>query len=283
MSFTLTRDAEEFTARAGRLLEGRVDYNVLATVLMNVQDGRHAEPPPLFAYGTDPSGEVVWGALRTPPWPMLAGGLEPDLELEPEAAGGLLALWLAEDPHLPGVSGQPCPARAIARGWSANTGRPTRCRISMAMHALDGVRDPPRPASGQLRVAGPGDRPLLLDWWRGFVRDSGVIEADPAAAVDARLYQRGLLVWEDGAPVSMVGITRPVAGVVRLGPVYTPEAARRRGYAGTAVAAVSRRALAAGARTCILFTDLANPTSNKIYAEVGYRRFADWEEHEFGP
>jgi hypothetical protein len=26
---------------------------------------------------------------------------------------------------------------------------------------------------------------------------------------------------------------------------------------------------------------LANPTSNKIYAEVGYRRFGDWEEFDF--
>jgi predicted GNAT family acetyltransferase len=33
----------------------------------------------------------------------------------------------------------------------------------------------------------------------------------------------------------------------------------------------------------MLFTDLANPTSNKIYAEVGYERFGDWEEHEFLP
>jgi hypothetical protein len=46
-------------------------------------------------------------------------------------------------------------------------------------------------------------------------------------------------------------------------------------------AATSRRALARGARTCILYTDLLNPTSNKIYAEVGYRRVADWEELAF--
>jgi len=31
----------------------------------------------------------------------------------------------------------------------------------------------------------------------------------------------------------------------------------------------------------MLFTDLANATSNKIYAEVGYRRIGDWEEHAF--
>lgn len=79
----------------------------------------------------------------------------------------------------------------------------------------------------------------------------------------------------------MVGINRPVAGAVRVGPVYTPPALRGRGYAGTAVAEASRRALAGGARSCMLYTDLANPTSNKIYAEVGYRRAGDWEEHDF--
>ena len=31
----------------------------------------------------------------------------------------------------------------------------------------------------------------------------------------------------------------------------------------------------------MLFTDLANPTSNKIYAEVGYRRVGAWEQHAF--
>ena len=41
--------------------------------------------------------------------------------------------------------------------------------------------------------------------------------------------------------------------------------------------------LDAGAHTCMLFTDLANPTSNKIYADVGYRRFGEWEETEFTP
>jgi predicted GNAT family acetyltransferase len=33
----------------------------------------------------------------------------------------------------------------------------------------------------------------------------------------------------------------------------------------------------------MLFADLANPTSNKIYAVVGYRRTGDWEELSFAP
>ena len=82
--------------------------------------------------------------------------------------------------------------------------------------------------------------------------------------------------------VSMAGTNQPVAGVVRLGPVYTPPAARRQGYATALVADVSRCALAAGATTCMLYTDLANPTSNHIYRAVGYRRSGDAQEYLFG-
>ncbi|HZU61333.1 MAG TPA: GNAT family N-acetyltransferase, partial [Solirubrobacteraceae bacterium] len=60
-----------------------------------------------------------------------------------------------------------------------------------------------------------------------------------------------------------------------------PPEQRGRGYATTAVAAFSRRALIRGAHTCMLYTDLGNPTSNRIYAAVGYRRVAEWEEHAF--
>jgi predicted GNAT family acetyltransferase len=81
--------------------------------------------------------------------------------------------------------------------------------------------------------------------------------------------------------VSFVGMNRPIAGVVRIGPVYTPPEHRRRGYAGSAVAAASRLALGNGARVCMLLTDDTNPTSNKIYAEVGYRAFGAWEEYAF--
>ena len=99
---------------------------------------------------------------------------------------------------------------------------------------------------------------------------------------DHCLDQGDLFLWEDdGAAVSMVSTNPAVAGVVRIGPVYTPPGARRRGYASSAVAAVSRHALENGAEACMLYTDLDNPTSNKIYADIGYRRIAEWEEREF--
>ena len=63
-------------------------------------------------------------------------------------------------------------------------------------------------------------------------------------------------------------------GVARVGPVYTPQEHRGRGYASAAVAEVSRRLLDEGARVC-LFTDQANPTSNRIYEALGYRPVVD--------
>ena len=89
-------------------------------------------------------------------------------------------------------------------------------------------------------------------------------------------------VWDDGGEVvSMLGHTVAVDGVPRIGPVYTPSERRGHGYAGHAVAELSRRLLADGARRCVLFTDRTNATSNKIYAEVGYRVIAGWEERAF--
>jgi predicted GNAT family acetyltransferase len=40
-------------------------------------------------------------------------------------------------------------------------------------------------------------------------------------------------------------------------------------------AAVSKAALDAGAAEVLLFTDLANPTSNALYQRLGYRPVAD--------
>jgi predicted GNAT family acetyltransferase len=81
--------------------------------------------------------------------------------------------------------------------------------------------------------------------------------------------------------VSLVARKEPVFGVSRVGPVYTPPELRGRGYAGALTAHVSRRILDAGERAC-LYTDLANPTSNKIYAAIGYEPVADFVEYTFG-
>lgn len=120
-------------------------------------------------------------------------------------------------------------------------------------------------------------------WQIAFAEELGLADGAMAQrSVDARVAAGGLLVWDDGgAPVSALGLSPEIAGVVRVGPVYTPPEHRRHGYASSAVGAAARRALAAGARRCVLFTDVDDPASNGIHASVGFRAFDAWEEHRF--
>jgi predicted GNAT family acetyltransferase len=94
----------------------------------------------------------------------------------------------------------------------------------------------------------------------------------------------GVLLWEvAGEPVAMAGRTRVAAGMARIGPVYTPPSHRRRGYGAVVTAATSRSALDAGAEHVLLFTDLANPTSNGVYQRIGYRAVSDCLALSFAP
>ena len=100
--------------------------------------------------------------------------------------------------------------------------------------------------------------------------------AEDAEAMLRRITAGRVWFWEDehGERVHLTGVNPPSYGVARVGPVYTPKAHRGRGYASAAVAGVSQAILDGGARAC-LFTDQANPTSNKIYEALGYRAVVD--------
>ena len=272
MRFELTRDATRFAARAQQFVEGQVERSVLATVLVGAMHGYFGDG--LFAGGVDADGRVVAAAMRTPPWPLVVS------ELDDTDADELISAWLGHDPLLPGVTGLAESARAVAEAWERATGGTWAVDRREALHVLDEPRDPPRPSSGALREARAGERDLLIEWEQAFAHEAGLIGDHVERIVDARLGYRGVYLWDDCGPVCEVGNAPPVAGVVRFGPVYTPPELRGRGYASSAVAARSRLAIEAGLR-CILFTDLANPTSNKIYADVGYRRVADWNEISF--
>jgi predicted GNAT family acetyltransferase len=74
----------------------------------------------------------------------------------------------------------------------------------------------------------------------------------------------------DATPVCGVG-HHTAAGVVRVGPVYTPPEHRNHGYARRLTYAVTARVLARpDVQRAMLFTDAANPVSNSIYRQAGY-------------
>jgi predicted GNAT family acetyltransferase len=157
--------------------------------------------------------------------------------------------------------------------------------MSSRIFRLDAEPVPPFEIPGRAREATAADRDLLIAWADAFTVEAAPENAsvDNSAPIDARLNLGGLLwLWEDGGePGAMAWITPPVAGMARINAVYTPPALRGRGYASGCVAAASRHAQTGLQSTCMLYTDLANPTSNKIYQALGYRPVADVQEWVF--
>jgi hypothetical protein len=271
MTWRLTADVGEFLAAAGGFLRSRpAEHTILLTVSHMVADkGRPAfgADPPRFGWWA-PGGEVGAVFLQTPPYPVLLSGAPA------EAVVALAGALAADERPLSAVNADVDAADVFAAEWRKRTGAAPGTGRRSRLYRLGSLNPPTVP--GVARVAGPGDRELLIEWYHGFGDDVGEHELDEAAMVEDRLGYGGLTVWQvDGVPVAMAGATRPLYDMVRVAPVYTPEPLRRNGYGGAATAAVSRAALDAGATDVVLFTDLANPTSNALYQRLGYRPVHD--------
>lgn len=280
MAWTVTADVDAFEAAAGDFLRSRpAEHTVLLTITETLRArGLHVygHVDPVFGWWTG-GGGVEGAFLRTPPHPLL-------LARTPPPAAAALAAVLAEAGHAPpGINADAESADAFAAEWGRRTGAAAEVHRRTRLYRLEALVDPRDPVPGRARVAGPADRDLLIDWYEAFGRFLGEELAHAGEEVDAVLGHGGMVLWEvDGTAVSMAGRTRPSAGVVRVAPVYTPEALRGRGYGGAATTATTRAALDEGAAEVVLFTDLANSTSNALYQRLGYRPVEDRVVVSFG-
>jgi RimJ/RimL family protein N-acetyltransferase len=217
--------------------------------------------------------------MHTPGLPVVLTAMSRD------AAAALAADLVAAGRQVPGVNAEPQAAEAFAAAWRPRTGDSAAVHLRTRLFHL-GILTPPDPApAGTARVAAPRDRDLLIEWFAAFTAEIGdPADQDHAAAVDDKLSYGGIMIWEAaGAPASIAAITRVVAGIARVSSVYTPPALRGRGYAGAATAAATQAALDAGAAGVVLYTDLANPTSNALYQRLGYRPVEDRLVLSFAP
>jgi predicted GNAT family acetyltransferase len=181
--------------------------------------------------------------------------------------------------ELPGVVGPPEAVQAFAERWTERTGDAWEVQLQERIFRLGRVVAP-RPTQGIVRAAAVSDRDLVVEWIVAFEREA-LPEQGPAAqiaeAVDDSLAsaRNRIFLWEDAEPVSLVGVGGATPNGIRIGPVYTPPRFRGRGYASALTATVSQAMLDEGRRFCFLYTDLANPTSNKIYQAIGYEPVTD--------
>ena len=227
--------------------------------------------------------EPVAAAVRTEPFNLVLG--DPSSEA---ALGPLLEAVVADDPEVPGIVGNVPFVEPAAERLAAASGRTAERILSQGVYGLtSGPRR--REGAGRAATAAADDRALLLAWLRAFA-DESLPDPEETFRADGtqpreplRLREgAGFWLWEDGGqPVSLSGFSGPTPTGIRIGPVYTPPEHRRRGYATTLVADLSAWLLEQGHRACFLYTDLANPTSNRIYVEIGYERVCDAMEFSF--
>ena len=163
--------------------------------------------------------------------------------------------------------------------WVERRGGGWRPGVEMRIYRLDAVT-PPEGVPGALREATADDLELAVAWGEGFARDAGMQFAVEEQAVRRWLNRGELFIWEDGEPRTITVAQGRTPGGVRVGYVYTPPEARRRGYASACVAAVSQRMLDGGCTFCVLYTDLSNPVSNAIYSRLGYRPLVDVRDYD---
>lgn len=256
------------------LLQNEAENNLLLGVAHTLRSNPSRYPDPPYLAMVESNGEIVATAIRTPPHKLLLS-----------KASNLEALTLiAQDldlETLPGVSGLVPEVETFLRSWQGLTGQSYRLLTEMRIHQLTALQSLVT-ASGHLRLVTERDRDLLIEWLSAFHAETGLeVVEDFERIVAHQLKAQNTYLWEDNAPVSLAGGRKFTATASRIGPVYTPPAYRRKGYATACVAALSQKLLDEGCDRCFLFTDLANPTSNHIYREIGYIPVCDWHEYTF--
>jgi predicted GNAT family acetyltransferase len=276
----LTEDVDDLLARAGGFLRSRPALHTMPlTATETLRAGgtdTHAAEPPVFGR-LETGGQVCAVFYRVPPRRLILTSLTP-------GQADALAAHLAGLGHpLPGVSADHQTATAFAEAWQRHTGATPTLLHRLRLYRL-GTLIPPQPSpEGRPRVAGEHDREQLRLWCNGFAQAVGQAPFADVESWARRYAHKRFTFWEtpDGTPVSIAGTTSLIAGQIRVDPVYTPADLGGRGYAGAVTVAASRAALAAGATEVVLFTNLANPSSNSLYQRIGYRPVTDFAMYDF--
>jgi GNAT superfamily N-acetyltransferase len=272
-------DPRAFKALAGPFYAtDTLRHTVALTVMARFLDGQRTPKPHMATLHDD--GKLIGVAFRTPPWPVISSGLPAD----PDLLDTFIERWFEHDPDLPGASGPRENAEAVAAAWTRRTNGTVHEAMAGRLFRL-GELTPPS-TSGAARNATEDDIDLLIKWRTDVeVEAIGYLRSpEEVPATVRRMFELGdcVVIWEDhGEPVASAVASAPLGGMSRVGPVYTPPDHRTHGYGSAVTAAVSQQARAAGANDVILFTDLANPTSNSIYQKIGYRPVYDSTELEF--
>lgn len=273
--FTVIRDEsiQEFLEEAGSLLYKNEPANSL---MLGLCEGMLANPPkgsPLLVRIVK-NNETVSAAIQTPPMNLVI------TYADQAALGGLAEYLKISNADFPGVVGPAKESEFFANEWSKRATKKARLGMGQKIYRLDKVHFPSG-IEGAFRAANLNEVQTVFDWIVAFVKESLPAsgrrneEHWRASAQNAVRKQTAYFWIKQNQPVSIAFVSRPTKNGVSVNGVYTPLKFRKNGFASAVVAHLSQKMLDEGKEFCVLYTDLSNPTSNKIYQEIGYQEVSE--------
>lgn len=276
MTLQAVRDpsVEEFLKQAGALLyQDEATNSLMLGLCDNIS--RAKLPPtlrPIFIRVLK-DGRTVTVAVQTPHRNLVITYASIE-ELE------FLAKYLKElDADFPGAVGPAQETETFSTIWSGLSGKKTTPGMNQRIYKIDKVTIPN--IAGHLCLAQHSETDIVAKWMVEFAKESLPLHEQKSfedRRPDAvRIIENQLAYFwvVDDKPVSMAHVSRHTANGVSVNAVYTPKDARKNGFASAVVAHLSQTMLDSGKKFCALYTDLSNPTSNKIYQDLGYKEVSD--------
>ncbi|UJR11168.1 hypothetical protein I4U23_015349 [Adineta vaga] len=228
----------------------------------------------------DKNGTIISCAVTTDNKPALATFItESDAAIKP-----MVDYFHCHQINLKGVTGK----TAIVNGFLKMYSKPIVQSTVLLLNIIKDLKNIELVQNSELKLATIQDLPILTVWLKNFQIAAGLLPLKPDEEIRATtenkiqkklLYK--LVVNEDQQIVSMVAIARETDNFAILSWVYTPSNLRNKGFASTAVYKLTELVINTQQKHCALFTDKLNPTSNKIYQNIGYEPVAEYLDIDF--
>ncbi|RLQ95365.1 GNAT family N-acetyltransferase [Falsibacillus albus] len=265
--------AAEFLVETERLLEeNEAENNLMLGLLYQLKKSNRKG---IYMAAATDKGEVKLICLMTPPYNLIM--TVPKGSDYEEVVDFAIGELVYESVNVPGVIAEKNLAEYFSRTWAEKTGQESTFAMKQRIYKLNKVNDL-KHTPGKMRKARSNEKELVASWLLRFISDTGepaLTKADAELRVAVMIEQGTVFLWEnDGEPVSMARSARSTKNVAVVNMVYTPDEQRKKGYATAMVSNLSRLLLQ-NYEYCALYTDLANPSSNKIYMQIGYEPILD--------
>ncbi|QTC43156.1 GNAT family N-acetyltransferase [Bacillus sp. V3] len=272
LKLTKYKDINEFYKRVYPFLIKKEAENNLPLGLLNSIKSGSRYNNPLLVSAENEDGRIKGAFIMTPPHNLVSVLQINDNEYS-TIAQELNTLLSEEGIEVPGFVSEKVSAEKLTQAWCNLKGCEHEIGMDQRIYKLDHVNDIELPV-GKLIQPEEEHLTLLSDWIQRFTVETGVRHLTESEALeraeDMIANENYLYFWEaDGKPVSMARGGRWTDNGITVNFVYTPKPLRKKGYASAVVAGLSSKLLEEY-KFCTLYTDLENPTSNKIYMDIGY-------------